>query len=77
MILTSSDHTGHTGKVEWDELDKDEHLQQHQQEKISCCLVTKCWDGGDGGEKSQGDCSKAVISDTRHAQHTVSSTAED
>ena len=75
MFLTLHDHTGHRGEVERGELDKDDHLQQHQQEKISCCLVTKCWAGGGGEKKNiRGFCSKAVISETRHAQHTVSST---
>ena len=35
MFLTLHDHTGHRGEVEWDELDKDDHLQQQQQKYIS------------------------------------------
>ena len=54
MILTLYDHTGHRGEVEWDELDKDDHLQQHQQTEISCCSVTKCWAGGGGEKKHKG-----------------------
>ena len=54
MILTCYDHSGHRGEVERGELDKDDHLQQHQQTELSCCLVTKCWAGGGGGKKTQG-----------------------
>ena len=33
MVLTSKDHTAHRGEGERGELDKDEHLQQHQPTK--------------------------------------------